>query len=224
MKLPFEEHFDGSKLLYNLLFTDSELWFVDFIVRWYIIYWAARKFLPRHTTKILALFSIAFIFTQQLMSEQAFSFFCGYIVSQHYGKVKQLSRNMILKFTIAAFAYGTLFMLVKEIPFVRRYIGTLPFNFILLNIKLPLAVAIITAPHIFPVFRKMKPITWFGKISYEIYIVHYNFMPFVTGTVSIVKYIAISTVIAAVYNKINNELKSTSQPYSPQYSTSQYAT
>lgn len=207
MKLPFEEHFDGSKLLYNLLFTDSELWFVDFIVRWYIIYWATRKFLPRHTTKILALFSIAFIFTQQLMSEQAFSFFCGYIVSQHYGKVKQLSRNMILKFTIAAFAYGTLFMLVKEIPFVRRYIGTLPFNFILLNIKLPLAVAIITAPHVFPVFRKMKPITWFGKISYEIYIVHYNFMPFVTGIVSIVKYIAISTVIAAVYNKINNELK-----------------
>lgn len=207
MKLPFAEHFDISKLLYNLLFTNSELWFVDFIVRWYIIYWAARKFLPIHTTKILAVFAVGFIFTQQLMSEQAFSFFCGYLVSQHYEKIKQLSRNKILKFTIAAFAYGTLFMLVKEIPFVRRYIGTLPFNFILLNIKLPLAVAIITAPHIFPVFKKMKPVTWFGKISYEIYIVHYNFMPLITGFLSIVKYIAISTVIATVFNKINNWLK-----------------
>lgn len=207
MKLPYLEHFDGSKLLNNLLFTNSELWFIDFIVRWYIIYWAARKFLPLHTTKILAAFAVAFIFTQQLMSEQAFSFFCGYLTSQHYDKIKQFSRNKILKFTIASFAYGTLFMLVKEIPFVRRYIGTLPFNFILLNIKLPLAVAIITAPHIFPVFRNMKPVTWFGKISYEIYIVHYNFMPLVTGIVPIVKYIAISTIIATVFNKINNELK-----------------
>lgn len=87
-KLPFEEQFSLSRLVHNLLFTDSELWFVDYIVRWYIIYWLARRLSPRHTTKILAGFSVAFIFAQQLMCEQAFSFFCGYIVSQHYDKVR----------------------------------------------------------------------------------------------------------------------------------------
>lgn len=206
-KLPFEEQFSLSRLVHNLLFTDSELWFVDYIVRWYIIYWLARRLSPRHTTKILAGFSVAFIFAQQLMCEQAFSFFCGYIVSQHYDKVRQTSRGRIIKFTAAAFAYGTAFMLIKEIPFVRRDIGTVPFNIILLNIKLPLAVAIITAPHILPQLKRLRPISWFGKISYEIYIVHFFVLPFVTDFLSIIKYMAASTVIAAVFNRINNELK-----------------
>ena len=206
-KLPFEEQFSLSRLVHNLLFTDSELWFVDYIVRWYIIYWLARKLSPRHTTKILAVFSVAFIFAQQLMCEQAFSFFCGYIVSQHYDKVRQTSRGRIIKFTAAAFAYGTAFMLIKEIPFVRGYIGTVPFNVILLNIKLPLAVAIITAPYILPQLKRLRPISWFGKISYEIYIVHFFVLPFVTDFLSIIKYMAASTVIAAVFNRINNELK-----------------
>lgn len=206
-KLPFEEQFSLSRLVHNLLFTDSELWFVDYIVRWYIIYWLARRLSPRHTTKILAGFSVAFIFAQQLMCEQAFSFFCGYIVSQHYDKVRQTSRGRIIKFTAAAFAYGTAFMLIKEIPFVRRYIGTVPFNIILLNIKLPLAVAIITAPYILPQLKRLRPISWFGKISYEIYIVHFFVLPFVTDFLSIIKYMAASTVIAAVFNRINNELK-----------------
>lgn len=206
-KLPFEEQFSLSRLVHNLLFTDSELWFVDYIVRWYIIYWLARRLSPRHTTKILAVFSVAFIFAQQLMCEQAFSFFCGYIVSQHYDKVRQTSRGRIIKFTAAAFAYGTAFMLIKEIPFVRGYIGTVPFNVILLNIKLPLAVAIITAPYILPQLKRLRPISWFGKISYEIYIVHFFVLPFVTDFLSIIKYMAASTVIAAVFNRINNELK-----------------
>lgn len=206
-KLPFEEQFSLSRLVHNLLFTDSELWFVDYIVRWYIIYWLARRLSPRHTTNILAGFSVAFIFAQQLMCEQAFSFFCGYIVSQHYDKVRQTSRGRIIKFTAAAFAYGTAFMLIKEIPFVRGYIGTVPFNIILLNIKLPLAVAIITAPHILPQLKRLRPISWFGKISYEIYIVHFFVLPFVTDFLSIIKYMAASTVIAAVFNRINNELK-----------------
>ena len=206
-KLPFEEQFSLSRLVHNLLFTDSELWFVDYIVRWYIIYWLARRLSTRHTTKILAGFSVAFIFAQQLMCEQAFSFFCGYIVSQHYDKVRQTSRGRIIKFTAAAFAYGTAFMLIKEIPFVRRYIGTVPFNVILLNIKLPLAVAIITAPYILPQLKRLRPISWFGKISYEIYIVHFFVLPFVTDFLSIIKYMAASTVIAAVFNRINNELK-----------------
>ena len=117
-KLPFEEQFSLSRLVHNLLFTDSELWFVDYIVRWYIIYWLARRLSPRHTTKILAGFSVAFIFAQQLMCEQAFSFFCGYIVSQHYDKVRQTSRGRIIKFTAAAFAYGT-----ETVPQVNKITG-----------------------------------------------------------------------------------------------------
>lgn len=206
-RLPFVEHFDISQLICNMVFVNSELWFIDFIIKLYIIYWCARKITPRHTTTVLAISSIVFVFTSQFTSEQSFSFFFGYLVSQHFEKIKRISKTTVLRFTLITFAYGTAFTLLKELQCVRAFIGTLPFNIILLNIKLPLAVSLITAPYLFPWVKKLTPITWFGKISYELYIVHFNFMPFVTGTVSIVKYIVFSTVISAVFNKFNAMLR-----------------
>lgn len=206
-KLPFTEGFDLKYHLLNFFFIDSELWFVDFIIRWYIVYWMARKLLPAHTGKVLAAFGVACVFMEQLMSEQAFSFFAGYITSEHYSKIRQWSKARVAKTAAAAFAYGTLFTVLKEFQFIRQYIGTLPFNIILLNIKLPLATAIIAAPYVMPWVRKIRFISWIGKISYEVYIVHYNFMGCITGWASIVKFTAISLVISEVFNKVNLKLK-----------------
>lgn len=207
LRLPFVEQFDIYQLMRNMMFFNSELWFVDFIIRWYFIYWCVRKIVPQYTTVLLALFSVVFVFTPQLTSEQSFSFFFGYFVSQHYVKVKSVGRTTILRFMFFTFSYGIVFTLVKELHFVRTFIGTLPFNIILLNIKLPLAISVITAPYLFPWVKKIKPIIWFGKISYEIYIVHFNFMPFVTGAASIIKYIVYSTVMGVVFNKFNAMLR-----------------
>ena len=206
-KLPFNESFNMPELLNNLFFIDSELWFIDFIIRLYIIYWCARKFFTRYTTHILIIFSIAFIFTQQLTSEQAFSFLSGYIVSHHYESIRKADKKVIIRFTLLAFLYGCSFTLIKEMGFIRKYIGTLPFNIILLNIKLPLAISIITAPYLLPILKKTKVIQWFGKISYELYIVHYSFMPFITSIVSIIKWSTVAVAISTVFNKINIMLR-----------------
>lgn len=206
-RLPFADSFDPVTQLLNFLFIDSDLWYVDFIIRWYIVYWAARRFAPRHTGKILAAFCLACLFMEQLMAEQAFSFVAGYMASAHYDKVRSWDRRKVALVTACAFAYGTLFIIVKELPAVRQYIGTLPFNIILLNIKLPLAAAVLAAPFLLPGLKRLTLITWLGKVSYEAYIVHFNFMPCITGPASIAGFTAGSLAVSTVFNKFNDSLR-----------------
>lgn len=211
VRLPFVENFDARQLLWNFLFINSDLWFIDFILRWYILFWIARKFLPRLTTPVLLLAALLFIFDEQLKSEQALSFFAGYLCSQHYEKVSRWSKRRVLTFATVAFLYGAAFTCLKELPAVRTYIGTLPFNVILLNIKLPLAFCIVSAPFLCPMVRKIPFICWFGVIGYEIYIVHYNFMPYINGGGSIIFYVVLSTIIAWLFHRFNTQMKSRGQ-------------
>lgn len=98
-QLPFVEHFDSVQLLKNLTFYDSGLWFVDYIIRWYLVYWICRRFFTKNTKYILFVFGIYNVFQQQLYSEQAFSFFCGYLASEYIGKLNRLNKKHVLKYT-----------------------------------------------------------------------------------------------------------------------------
>lgn len=208
VRLPFIEHFDARQTLHNFLFIDSDLWFIDFIIRWYLLFWLARKVLPRLTTPLLLIAAIAFVFDEQLKSEQALSFFAGYLCSQHYAKVSSWSKRRVLLLAIAAFFYGAAFTLLKELPAIRAYIGTLPFNVILLNIKLPLAFCVISMPFLCPRVLRIPAVCWFGIIGYELYIVHYNFMPCISGPGDVVFYAVLSTLIAWLFHRFDNRLKS----------------
>lgn len=46
-QLPFVEHFNSVQLLKNLTFYASDLWFVDYIIRWYLVYWISRRFFTK---------------------------------------------------------------------------------------------------------------------------------------------------------------------------------
>lgn len=202
-KLPFGSDFDIARLLKSLTFFDSELWFIDYIIRWYMAYWLCRRFAFRHTTLMLMIAGIGSIFCEQLCSEQSFSFFAGYLASEYRDKVYSWNKKEVSRITLLATAWGLIFYTVKALPPVRAFIGTLPFNILQLNIMLPLAISIITLPYLLPQVKRIQPINWCGKISYEIYLVHYNFMPYITGMASVVAYSAVSLAIAAVFNKVN---------------------
>ena len=202
--LSFEEGvFDISRLLRNLLFTDSDLWFVDYIIRWYIVYWIGRKFMPKYTLYVLMAFGAYNIFQMQLCSEQAFSFVCGFVVSEYYNTIKKIRKSTVLTFCSALWLYGCGLMIVKELDCVQLLKGTLPFNFLLLNIKLPLATFIIVLPYLVPVVKRMTFVSWIGRLAYELYIVHYNFIPYISGYVSILLYSLVSIGISYVFEKIN---------------------
>lgn len=52
-RLPYLDTFSIESFLKNLTFIDSELWFVDYIIQLYIVYWLARKLFSKYTTHIL---------------------------------------------------------------------------------------------------------------------------------------------------------------------------
>ena len=205
-QLPFVEHFNSVQLLKNLTFYASDLWFVDYIIRWYLVYWISRRFFTKNTKYILFVFGIYNVFQQQLYSEQAFSFFCGYLASEYVGKLNKLNKKHVLKYTCLSVIYGIIFLLIKEIPTIQQIKGSILFNVILLNIKLPLAMSIIAAPFLFPLLKKIGIFNKLGKISYELYIVHYNFMPAITGIISIFIYSAYSIIISVIFRRINQFL------------------
>ncbi len=205
-QLPYLDHFDAGTLLHNLTFTGSQLWFIDCILRWYLVYWICRRFVPRFTLPLLLAFALCNVFQQQLYSEQAFSFFFGYLASEHINRIERFSRKQIAGFAALCVAYGAAFVLLKELPAIQEMKGTLPFNVLLLQIKLPLAMGIVVFPSLLPIVKKGGVMQWFGKISYELYIVHYNFMPYITGLVSVAMYSAYSVAISVVYQRMNKLL------------------
>lgn len=209
--LPFRDTFDGNQLVRNLLFFDSDLWYIDFLLRWSVVYWIGRRFFPCHTTVLLLILSVYYIFGKPLQSAQALSFFAGYMVSKNYKSVNAISRKRMSWITVACIVYGLLFMLIKMIPTLRVYIGTLPFNLLLLNIMLPLAVSIITLPSLMPWVKRIRFINECGRMSYEIYIVHVNFMLSITNYFSIVPFTVFSLMISSVFNRINTLLKQPKQ-------------
>lgn len=157
VQLPFWESFSMERLLHNLLFTDGDLWFIDFIVRWYIVYWIVRRFVPKHTTLLLIAFGLYCIFLPSLESGQAFCFFFGYLVSEHRPTVERLDKKKLLGICATALAYGVLFAGIKEIPAVREWKGTLPFNLILLNTLFPISVSLLCLPALLPQVKRFFP-------------------------------------------------------------------
>ena len=202
-----EAKFDIEHFLQNIFMLDSDLWFIDYIVKWYVVYWIGRKLLPRYNTYILIAFAVYSIFQQQLCSEQAFSFLCGYLASEHYDRIRNIDKSKIAIATAICCSYGCALVLIKELPIIQQLKGTLPFNILLLNIKLPLATFILALPNLLPAVKRIKFISWTGKISYELYIVHYNFMPLISSYMSVAVYSALSIAISAVFEKINALLK-----------------
>lgn len=205
-QLPYLEHFEPLAFLRNLTFTDSSLWFIDYILRWYLAYWICQTACPKYTKPLLFAFGLYNIFQQQFYSEQAFSFFCGYLASEHIDAINRLDRKKIARYASLIVAYGMAFLAFKELPFIQQIKGTLPFNIILLNIKLPLAMSIIAMPYLVPAVKKLSVFHQAGKISYELYIVHYNFMPFITSIASIGLYSVYSVLISIVFRKLNELL------------------
>ena len=57
-QLPYIEHFEANTLLHNLTFTDSSLWFIDYILRWYLVYWICQLVCPKYTKLLLFAFAL----------------------------------------------------------------------------------------------------------------------------------------------------------------------
>ncbi len=206
-QLPFWDEITAEHVLRNLLCTGSDLWFIDFIMRWYLLYWVGRKLMPRHTGILLLGGALYCTSLPQLMAEQALSFLCGYLISMYYDTIQDWTRRRFAILSAVFLTCAILFLGVKSLPDIQALKGTLPFHLILLNIRLSLALAILPIPLLSP-WLKCGLTAFLGRMSYELYIVHYNFMPcIVSRLVNIPVYAACSLGISYVFSHFNRWMK-----------------
>ena len=130
--------------LLDACFVQSQFWFIPYLVQCYLVYWIiSRCFSHYWVIAFLVIGFIALNTLPQIEAEQSFSFFAGVLASRHIDFLRRLSHSQLLSFGLASMLCGILFLLLKEIPAVHAYKGTVPYNYILLFIKLPLAVPLI---------------------------------------------------------------------------------
>jgi peptidoglycan/LPS O-acetylase OafA/YrhL len=171
--IPFTDNFSWKDYLLDITYIHSSYWFIEFIMWNYLVYWVAQRFFPGKMMWVMLLAGFAGLNTlMQVEAEQCCSFAAGVAVSQHIGTIRAMGRKKIISYAAAGFLIGTFFVLLKEIPCVHSYKGTLIYNYILLMIKLPMSLSVMTLPMLFPVMLRSRVLYWLGIGSLEVYLVH----------------------------------------------------
>ncbi|MBO5186687.1 MAG: acyltransferase family protein [Prevotella sp.] len=197
LTIPFKEAFTPEWLFNNIFFIKCDLWFVTFLLRWYAAFWIACRFCGRYKTAALFLFGFINLFMSQLESEQAFSFFFGYMTSVKIDSIRHWDARRILTVALSSLALGMAFVLLKEIPYVHSFKGTQIYNIILLFIKMPLGIFVIALPYFFPGVIKSKILGITGLATYELFMVHTPFMAHIDNNTALIPlYTAFSCIMA----------------------------
>lgn len=159
--------------LLDATFIDSEFWFVACLMHWYLAYWIGRRLGGRWLWVVLVAFGcFSLNFLQQVEAEQSASFLLGVCCSEHIEQVRGCGRRRIAAWGIGGLVLGTAFLLFKEIPAVHALKGTLPYHYILLLIKMPLALPLLLLPAFVPVLLRSRLLHLCGISSLELYLVH----------------------------------------------------
>lgn len=211
-QIPFYDKFHIDRLLHNIFIYGSDLWFIDFILRWYIVYWISKKFFPIFTDYILLAFSLCCFLSENLMAGQAFSFFIGYMFSQYSEKTRKIYSSTNPYIPVFCLLFATIMIGIKELEFFQTNRESIYFKLLLAFINLPLAISFITISSHFPALCRNIIIKWLGNISYEIYIIHYNFFPNICNKIiNIGIFSCISLIVSDLFhhllNKINKKVE-----------------
>ena len=201
--------FPGWKpFLLDFFFIQSEFWFIPYLVHCYLVYWIIQRWFSKWLVPAFILIGfIALNTLQQIEAEQSYSFFAGILASQHIHYLRQQKTSFWLRVGCVSFLIGFAFLLLKEIPAVHAYKGTLIYNYILLFIKLPLAIPFILLPVFFRFLLQSRLLYLAGISSLEIYLVHLPLVPYVEKTVlSFLLFAAATTLLTFIYYQINHRI------------------
>ena len=143
----------------------------------------------------------------QLEAEQSFSFFAGILASHNIERLRTTESKWFYKVATYSFLIGVFFLLLKEIPWVHSYKGTLIYHYILLMIKLPIAIPILILPTIFPLLIKSRLLYLCGISSLEVYLVHLALLDYCQmNCISLFFYLLFSILLIYFFYQFNQLL------------------
>lgn len=150
-------------------------WYMQYLFGCYLIFWLVFKFIKRENIRIITLCSLSvcsFFVFDGLRGEQAFSFVAGVLTAMlGHNKAPRCKRTMVL--SIIALFVSVVLLAVKQHPVVRQqnpYILTA----LDLLIKSLAAAGLIYLTYAIDFIEKYfgKVFSFFGKISYVLYLIH----------------------------------------------------
>ena len=206
--IPFTDDFSWRDYLLDITYIHSYYsyyWFIEFLIYNYAVYWIAQRFFPKHLLLVFLLSGIFFLnVLMQIEAEQAFSFVAGVWASQHIERIREMEARKVVAFTIVCFLFGLFFLLLKEIPSVHSYKGTLPYNYILLCIKLPMAVSVLVFPLLMPILLRSRILYLSGISSLEIYLVHLALIDMIDmNYLNLFYYVCLTVVLTYLFYQVN---------------------
>lgn len=205
----FRYDFQPVDFLLDILGLDTTYWFVEFIVYWYIIFYATSRWLKKY--RIVAMTVVAvfmfFFLESGLEKNQVFSFVIGVMASVYYERVYSITRRQWIVIGLSAFFLGALLLGVKQLPMIRAYHGELIYNFIIMCHTLMFTVTVFSLYALFPKLSHSRFLLFIGCISYELYLIHFPFYGLVSGNLLYAYlFIAASILAAWLYSKAMKRL------------------
>lgn len=158
--------------------SNSVFWYIDYIVRCYIVFYIACKLTRWHLKwGVLGAFSIySFFGLSTLCATQAFSFISGVILSANAVEMRKIRNWQVLMTLAVAGVMGLGALAVKHL-----YGGDegLSRDLPLLVQNLSMAVAFITFLYFTRRWVSGLLVSLFGALSLELYIIHMRLLPMV---------------------------------------------
>lgn len=184
----------------------SDYWYISILLRCYIVYYLATRFATKYRLLILLVFSLYLLFfTPNIQSEQAFSFLAGFLISENIDVVRTLSKKQYGIISMCCFVFGCSFLFIKQLPEVRTHFGDCYYGMVECGIKLPLALSVISGLSLVPVLLRSRFLLFAGMISYELYLIHFQFYTKLEGNMLyILIFVILSFLSSYVFYKFNN--------------------
>lgn len=170
------DHFDTTSLSYIILDITclrSRLWFVSFILYMYVIYYVSTRWIYKYRLLVMAVCGIAILLLLKgVEGEQGFSFMVGVLISEKKETIIPYLTKHGHGLSVMLLTVGFFFLAIKQLPIIRAFSETAIYNAVQTMIKLPLALALILVTLKATWLQRNRFMSFCGKISYELYIVH----------------------------------------------------
>lgn len=200
---------DWKRLLLDIFCWESVYWYIDYMVRCYIVFWVANRFLGKYKWIAFGAFAL-YTFGEMgaIRAEQALSFFAGVVCSDYVEKVNGWSKRTLVAIMVMMGIVGIGCLAAKQLPALRELFDTYYYYAVELGIKLPLGITMMIGLYLLPQrIRKSQLLVFCGAYSLELYLVHMYIVPRVVGTswIQAVAALFISGLIAYSFSAVTQK-------------------
>ena len=191
----------------DVLAIKTSLWYVEFLFRWYLVFWLIKKYVRQYALCAFFLFGVIMFFISEspLEREQVFAFPVGVAISYYSDRLIHISKEKYEMFAICCFVLGCAFLVFRSTAIVHNssILYTIVESIVVLSYGICLLIALYPMKALYrSLFLKIV-----GAASFELYIIHSSFMTTFPATIGYgCLYIGLCVLTAYLFYGFNTQI------------------